>query len=392
MDFKKSKILKKREDKVNPTLAFFVILLTSTIVFLFFYLIILGPFVSKLFTGGYEPGKAVFEIAFSSPQEDEKIAILEGKATLDIEVVVESNRKIDEVNVYINGELIKTFNKEPFKFKWETSDSGRYSLYAEVINDLGEKKESLPIEVTVYSPEEEEIKETLVNKINRVISEIEYRKTNGYPKICLKTEDPIIIDGTTENWEDFDSFSAFKATFKPEALTSSTDLSGRFYSAWNNENLYLIMDVTDDVLTTLGKDEDIQKGDGLLFSIDTNLYGDINIRILDADDYQLFISPGNFSNINSQVKTIVPEQYELTGINIASTRKVGGYYIELKIPWIQLGIQNPQDEMVFGFNLDILDTDHLGEHELIISSSPRANSQDALTFGTLILIEHPTED
>ncbi|GAI13270.1 unnamed protein product, partial [marine sediment metagenome] len=92
MDFKKSKILKKREDKVNPTLAFFVILLTSTIVFLFFYLIILGPFVSKLFTGGYEPGKAVFEIAFSSPQEDEKIAILEGKATLDIEVVVESNR------------------------------------------------------------------------------------------------------------------------------------------------------------------------------------------------------------------------------------------------------------------------------------------------------------
>jgi len=389
MNINKDKTLKVKEQKSNSILAFLIIIIISIIIFAFLFFTILRPFFSGFFTGEQTLKKPIFEVAISSPTDGEKIPTLQGKAEPNIEVVVSSNRPINKVNIFINGVLVEGLNKEPYIFKWETTTTGVYSIYAEAVNDQNEKKESLPIEVTVYSPEEEEIKETLLEKINRVISEIEYRKTNGFPKICLETENVIEIDGITEKWEDFDSFSAFKVTYNSKALTSPSDLSGRFYSVWDDKYLYIIIDVTDDVLTPLGKEDDILKGDGLLLSIDSNLYGDLNERILDADDYQLFISPGNFSNIPAQVKTIVPEQYELSGINIASSKKVGGYYIELKIPWIQIGIQNPQDKTPFGFNLDILDTDHLGECELIISSSPRANSQDALTFGTLILIKPP---
>ncbi|MFH1583856.1 MAG: sugar-binding protein [Actinomycetota bacterium] len=389
MNINKGKTLKVKEQKSNSILAFLIIIIISIIIFAFLFFTILRPFFSGFFTGEQTLKKPIFEVAISSPTDGEKIPTLQGKAESNIEVVVSSNRPINKVNIFINGVLVEGLNKEPYIFKWETTTTGVYSIYAEAVNDQNEKKESLPIEVTVYSPEEEEIKETLLEKINRVISEIEYRKTNGFPKICLETENVIEIDGITEKWEDFDSFSAFKVTYNSKALTSPSDLSGRFYSVWDDKYLYIIIDVTDDVLTPLGKEDDILKGDGLLLSIDSNLYGDLNERILDADDYQLFISPGNFSNIPAQVKTIVPEQYELSGINIASSKKVGEYYIELKIPWIQIGIQNPQDKTPFGFNLDILDTDHLGECELIISSSPRANSQDALTFGTLILIKPP---
>lgn len=389
MNTDKSRMPKVKREKLDTSLTFLIILLISTIIFLLLFFNILKPFISKIFTGEVISSKTIFEVAISSPLEGEKIPVFQGKAEFNIEVVASSNHPIDEVNVFINGKLVKNFNKEPYVFKWETSESGKYAIYAEAVNSEKERKESLPIEITVYSPDEEEVKETLINKINRIINEKEYRRTNGYPKICLDIKDPIEIDGVTEKWEDFDSFSVFKGTYKPENLTNSSDLSGRFYSAWDDKYFYMVVDVTDDVLTPLGKGDDILNGDGLLLSIDSNLYGDLNTRILDADDYQLFISPGNFSNIPSQVKTIIPEQYELSGINIASSKKVGGYYIELKIPWIQLGVQNPLDETVFGFNLDILDTDHLGESELIISSSPRANSQDALTFGTLILVKSP---
>jgi len=389
MNINKDKTLKVKEQKSNLILAFLIIIIISIIIFAFLFFTILRPFFSGFFTGEQTLKKPLFEVVISSPMDGEKIPTLQGKAESKIEVVVSNNRPINKVNIFINGVLVEGLNKEPYIFKWETTTTGVYSIYAEAVNDQNEKKESLPIEVTVYSLEEEEIKETLLEKINRVISEIEYRKTNGFPKICLETENVIEIDGITEKWEDFDSFSAFKATYNSKALANPSDLSGRFYSVWDDKYLYMIIDVTDDVLTPLGKEDDILKGDGLLLSIDSNLYGDLNERILDADDYQLFISPGNFSNIPAQVKTIVPEQYELSGINIASAKKVGGYYIELKIPWIQIGIQNPQDKTPFGFNLDILDTDNLGECELIISSSPRANSQDALTFGTLILIKPP---
>ncbi len=389
MDINKDKAFKIKGQESNSILAFLIIIITSIIIFAFLFFTILRPFFSGFFTGEQTFKKPIFEVAISSPTDGEKIPTLQGKAESNIEVVVSSNRPINKVNIFINGVLVEGLNKEPYIFKWETTTTGVYSISAEAVNDQNEKKESLPIEVTVYSPEEEKIKETLLEKINRVISEIEYRKTNGFPKVCYSTESPIEIDGITEKWEDFDSFSAFRATYNSKALTNPSDLSGRFYSVWDDKYLYMIIDVTDDVLTPLGKEDDILKGDGLLLSIDSNLYGDLNERILDADDYQLFISPGNFSNIPAQVKTIVPEQYELSGINIASAKKVGGYYIELKIPWIQIGIQNPQDKTPFGFNLDILDTDNLGECELIISSSPRANSQDALTFGTLILIKPP---
>lgn len=389
MNINKDKTLKVKEQKSNSILAFLIIIIISIIIFAFLFFTILRPFFSGFFTGEQTLKKPLFEVVISSPTDGEKIPTLQGKAESNIEVVVSNNRPINKVNIFINGVLVEGLNKEPYIFKWETTTTGVYSIYAEAVNDQNEKKESLPIEVTVYSPEEEEEKETLLEKINRVISEIDYRKPNGSPKVCYSTESSIEIDGITEKWEEFDSFSAFKATYNTKALTSPSDLSGRFYSIWDDKYLYIIIDVTDDVLTPLGKEDDILKGDGLLLSIDSNLYGDLNERILDADDYQLFISPGNFSNIPAQVKTIVPEQYELSGINIASAKKVGGYYIELKIPWIQIGIQNPQDKTPFGFNLDILDTDNLGECELIISSSPRANSQDALTFGTLILIKPP---
>jgi len=389
MNINKDKTLKVKEQKSNSILAFLIIIIISIIIFAFLFFTILRPFFSGIFTGKQTFKKPIFEVAISSPTDGEKIPILQGKAESNIEVVVSSNRPINKVNIFINGVLVEGLNKEPYIFKWETTTTGVYSIYAEALNELNEKKESSSIEISVYSSEEEEEKETLIKKINRAISEIEYRKGNGYPKICLETESIIEIDGITEKWEDFDSFSAFKATYNSKALTNTSDLSGRFYSAWDNKYLYIIIDVTDDVLTPLGKEDNILKGDGLLLSIDSNLYGDLNERILDADDYQLFISPGNFSNVPAQVITIVPEQFELVGTKVASSIKVGGYYIELKIPWIQLGIQNPQDETPFGFNLDILDTDNLDETELIISSSPRANSQDALTFGTLILIKPP---
>lgn len=389
MNINKDKTLKVKKQKSNSILAFLIIIIISIIIFAFLFFTILRPFFSGFFTGGQTFKKPIFEVAISSPMDGEKIPILQGKAESNIEVVVSSNRPINKVNIFINGVLVEGLNKEPYIFKWETTTTGVYSIYAEALNELNEKKESSSIEISVYSSEEEEEKETLIKKINRAISEIEYRKGNGFPKICLETENVIEIDGITKKWEDFDSFSAFKATYNSKALTNTSDLSGRFYSAWDDKYLYIIIDVTDDVLTPLGKEDNILKGDGLLLSIDSNLYGDLNERILDADDYQLFISPGNFSNVPAQVRTIVPEQFELVGTKVASSIKVGGYYIELKIPWIQLGIQNPQDETPFGFNLDILDTDNLDETELIISSSPRANSQDALTFGTLILIKPP---
>lgn len=75
--------------------------------------------------------------------------------------------------------------------------------------------------------------------------------------------------------------------------TDRTDLEGSFRIGWDNDNLYIAVKVIDDKYVQQASGYDIYMGDSIEILLDRDLAGDFFGTELNADDFQLGISPGN---------------------------------------------------------------------------------------------------
>jgi hypothetical protein len=176
---------------------------------------------------------------------------------------------------------------------------------------------------------------------------------------------PIIIDGHVESaWDNTSPYQLTHAIASPgaenvTAPSSSGDLSGWFKVLWDSENLFFLVDITDDILK---RDTDIgSKWD----------WHDDGIEIMvDADNSMLYYYDYKDFNyrfrINDGTVREVANWYEAdkktSMVNFAQQITSNGYRFEVRIPWAQMDV-SPSGGDFIRIDVQVTDDDNGGERD-----------------------------
>ncbi len=155
-----------------------------------------------------------------------------------------------------------------------------------------------------------------------------------------------VIDGAMEElWGNHKPFSLDKIPVP--AINGAADLSADFRITRDAANLYILLDVTDDILRTNSRDNYMKDG--------VELYIDM------GNDKNGGYTPNNDFNYNFIYGVSTPK----AGLTYAQTTKPGnlGYVLEIKIPWTTLK-SVPAPGTFMGFDIHINDNDNdLGQRD-----------------------------
>ena len=353
----------------------------------------LGAFTTKTTAAASDNS---FDLYFASPSKNQSFELVNVNETVPIEIKdknIENNLNYN-INVFINNELVKTLNNSPYTYNWSPPETGAYDIYAE-ITDKNNKvlftSEKISFSVDIKGENSTDstslINVNIEEKKNKILEKTSYRSQNASPIFALKSYSPPVIDGSIDEWDLFDKFTSFTPTILKENYSNSSDVSGTFSTCWDNDNFYFFIKVIDDVYNQPYNTNQINKGDSVIFVIDSELEKDFNIPFLNGDDYQLEFSAGNNSGSSPESFVRWPSNTPLKGAVLASKKGSGGYTIEGSIPWYSMPSVSPADELVMGFTVSILDTDNMESTELVVSSSKQFDFNNASTLGTLILLD-----
>ena len=212
-------------------------------------------------------------------------------------------------------------------------------------------------------------------------------RPNGSPVEASFMDSPPTLDGDLSDWSS-STFNANQIVFGASNWTGASDASGVYYIGWTNEALYVAIKVTDDTHVQVSSGSFVYKGDEVELQLDTNLEGDFFSNILSSDDYQIGLSPGNFSNLGKESWRWYPRSTRgpLSAITIHAISRSDGYDMEAKIPWSIFGVTPNADDR-FGFALSVSDNDLKGApvQQSMVSSVSSRTLSNPTTWGTLIL-------
>jgi hypothetical protein len=184
-----------------------------------------------------------------------------------------------------------------------------------------------------------------------------------------------VIDGTMDElWANQDANQLAKVL--AGGATTPADLSAYFKSVWDKDNLYVLVNVTDDVKMNDSGNESWK--DDLV-----EIYLDINNdkrTTYGANDYQI--------SFRWNDPTIRINNGTVSGIEFKMVGTPTGYILEVKFPWVGLGLTSPKSGVMLGFDLQIWDDDNGGDGDNKIGwhSSTDNAWQDPSLFGIAQLI------
>ncbi len=342
-----------------------------------------------------------YSLFISSPANDKVFDFVNQNEKVPVEIKAKEVENTDYIiKLLVDDSEIKSFTSPPYEYNWNPGSSGEYEMTAQLIDSNGVIiTNSNTVNFTVqYEIEPEEnivISVDIEEKKNQILGQAIFRTQNtiptGVPLFSYKCYTAPVIDGSIQEWDKFESFSAFEPTIKKENYTSHTDVSGTFYSCWDDDNFYFAVQVIDDVFSQKYTGNQINKGDSITIVFDTELADDMQIQFYNSDDYQIDFSPGNFSGIPAESFMSWPSNAPPRGVTVASTRLANGYLIEASIPWYIFINYIPEDMDVLGFTVSILDTDSLPltlpTTELVISSSKVFDFNNVSMLGAIALID-----
>jgi serine/threonine protein kinase len=231
---------------------------------------------------------------------------------------------------------------------------------------------------------------SLAEREEALLRTVRHRKGNGDVIFAYRVETPPEIDGRLGEWAGH-QYDVPYAVHDPEAsLNGSTDLYGRFYIGWDTDNLYLGVQVTDDVHVQIESGRLLYKGDDVEIQVDRDLLSDFNDSELSSDDGQVGLSPGDFDSLAPEAYIWLPSSREQPGttIAVAAQQSGNGYTLEAAIPWWVIG-GRPTVETAVGFCLNLSDNDvpSTAQQQAMVSTAPMRKWGDPTTWGTLILVD-----
>jgi LCP family protein required for cell wall assembly len=202
------------------------------------------------------------------------------------------------------------------------------------------------------------------------------------------TSPPPGVDGDLVEWTSL-VYPISEPAFGNSNWLGPDDLSAAWNIAWDDGYLYIALDVRDDAFVQQANNVNLFRGDSLELLIDADL-SDAAQRSLNADDFQLGISPGNLA-----VSPDTPEAWlwyprsearAITGVLVGAALVEGGYHLEVAVPWEIFHI-TPSAGQRLGFALSLNDDDtpEGAQQESVVSNVRGRLLTDPGTWGVLVL-------
>ena len=195
------------------------------------------------------------------------------------------------------------------------------------------------------------------------------------------------IDGDLSDWPAL-PYQGTLPTYKPEAWGGTQDNSFNFGLQWDANYLYVAAAVVDDVHVQTQHNEMIYKGDSLELLFDADLQGDFDVAHLDADDYQLGLSPGALNGDSPEAWLWFPASQSGAANNVKLAAKPDGqgYRLEAAIPWALFNV-SPAGGSRFGFVISSSDDDSpdTAQQKSMVSNVGTRKLLDPTSWGTLAL-------
>ncbi len=188
-----------------------------------------------------------------------------------------------------------------------------------------------------------------------------------------KADQSPVIDGIEEDiWSDAPKYKLENVIYSP--ISSDEDCSAYYKVMWDQENLYLLVDVTDDEL----------KNDSMEF------YYDDNIELfIDADNSRKseygdkdYTYDFNWDRTTPNMEAR-GQLYQKDDIKYALVTSDDGYRLEIKFPWSTLGTE-PFPGAKIGLDVHVNDDDDGGERDTKLTWSDTQDDawQNPKVFGT----------
>jgi hypothetical protein len=173
----------------------------------------------------------------------------------------------------------------------------------------------------------------------------------GIPASVKKASRPVVIDGTAEDlWSKACEYKIGNVIYSPPS--NDEDFSASYRALYDADNLYLLVDVTDDVLKN--DSDEFWQDDAVEVFIDADNsksghYGD--------DDFQF-----HFGWAEANPSMGESQHGRTDGVKFAVGRADDGYRVEIKFPWNTLGVK-PSIGTKIGLDVHANDDDDGGDRD-----------------------------
>lgn len=200
---------------------------------------------------------------------------------------------------------------------------------------------------------------------------------------------PIVIDGSDDEWTSRFSFESNELIFNRDGSSydGPDDLSSEWRAAWDEEFLYLYVEVLDDVLSQTRSGTAVFNGDALGIYFDPDLSNnEVGGALRSGEHSGLFLgrhriwvklepdADGGAFGGTGAVTDDPDLRYTVVEVD-------GGYHIEARIPWSLLRVVSPRAGMTFRMTRDVSDSDVLGGDSLQQSMVSNSPGRDAANQG-----------
>lgn len=206
-------------------------------------------------------------------------------------------------------------------------------------------------------------------------------------------EPPPGLDGDLAEWT-FLVYSLQEINLGAADWEGPPDLSAHWNIAWDDEYLYIALDVQDTTFIQGASGENLFQGDSLEVWFDADLRGDGAHTELNADDYQLGLSPGNLTSPHGGPEAFlwqpVLDKKPIPGAIVVGRLLDSRYALEVAIPWSTFKV-TPAAGQSYGFALALNDDDTPGsaEQQSQVTNGMGQMLADPTTWGILVLDSPP---
>ncbi len=203
---------------------------------------------------------------------------------------------------------------------------------------------------------------------------------------------PPTIDGNLAEWNSEAVATSNNRVYSAAGWDGSEDCTAVWQLAWDNENLYVAVTVTDDTHVQTASGNQIFRGDSVDMQFDTTRNADFGDG-LSPDDFQITLSPGDFAGsgptafrYQGTASGAILDAPGGNNVTVAAQQTGSGYTLEAAIPWSDLNL-TPSEGLTTGLALNANDNDTPGTavQEVMMSNMPNRTLTNPTTWGTLTL-------